>query len=98
MIATPIEKGNWEIRTLMEYKEDWRFPGKVYAGVLPDDLSAFGDDNQLPLTVIQENMLKNHGYYRIEENGVPSGIVSADNGVFRFRVKDKLLRNSKIPH
>lgn len=67
-----------------EYKEDWRFPGKVFAAVLPEDLSSFSDDNQLELTVIKEGLLKNHGYYKVEDEGVMTSIVSADNGVFQF--------------
>lgn len=67
-----------------EYKEDWRFPGKVFAAVLPKDLSAFNEENQLELTVLKDNMLKNHGYYRVEDEGVQTGIVSCDNGVFQF--------------
>lgn len=112
VIVTPIEKGNWEVRTLVELpfvhrfdvltrngkryliacalksghncKDDWSMPGKVYAAELPEDLSAFSGDNQLELTVIKENMLKNHGYYRVEEDGVQTSVVSADNGVFQF--------------
>ena len=68
-----------------EYKEDWRFPGQVFAAELPDDLSAYNDDNQLQLSVIKDGMLKNHGYYRhYEADGSISGIVSCDNGVYRF--------------
>ncbi len=67
-----------------EYKDDWRFPGKVYAAVLPEDLSVYDENHQLELTVIREGMLKNHGYTRDEENGVQAAVISCDSGVYRF--------------
>jgi len=67
-----------------EFKEDWTHPGRIYVGVLPDDLSAFGPDSQLPLTVLKEGLTRNHGYYRCEmPDGRPGSIVSAEEGVFR---------------
>lgn len=110
--VTPIEKGNWEVKTLVdlpfvhrfdilerngvryliacalksdhEYKDDWRFPGKVFAAVLPEDLSVFDEDHQLELKVIKDGMLKNHGYYKIEDEGIQTGVISCDGGVFQF--------------
>lgn len=77
LIACALKSGH-------EFKEDWSMPGKVYGAVLPEDLSVYNDQNQLKLEVVQEGMLKNHGYYRVEAEGGPASLVSADNGVFLF--------------
>ena len=61
-----------------EYKNDWRFPGKLWAGVLKDDPAG-----PLELHILKEGLGHNHGYTRYEENGVVSGIISCDEGVFR---------------
>ncbi len=77
LIACTLKSGH-------EYKDDWSNPGKVYAAKLPDDLSSFNDSYQLKLEVIKDGMLKNHGYYRIVEDGKASALVCSNNGVFRF--------------
>lgn len=77
LIACTLKSGH-------EYKDDWSSPGKVYAAKLPDDLSGFDDAHQLKLEVLKDGMLKNHGYYRVTENGRVSALVCSDNGVFRF--------------
>lgn len=77
LIACALKSGH-------EQKDDWRFPGKVYAAVLPENLSGFDEEHPLELKVIKEGMLKNHGYYRVEQNGVMTGLISCENGVFQF--------------
>jgi hypothetical protein len=67
-----------------EYKNDWRFPGACYGAVLPDDLSSFNQDNQLPLTVIKDGMLKNHGYSAIKMDGHDAAVVGCEQGTFLF--------------
>lgn len=67
-----------------EYKDDWRFPGLTLACRLPNDLLEKPENFRLELTPLREGMLKNHGYSRDVSNGVESGIVACDTGVFRF--------------
>jgi hypothetical protein len=59
------------------FKDDWSDPGKVYAGVLPEDLS-----QPIELKVIKEGLTKNHGYCRIMWNGKMAGIVTSEEGAF----------------
>lgn len=67
-----------------EYKEDWRAGGKVYAAQLPEELGGFSKEHQLELTVLKDNMLKNHGYSKDVEGGIQTGVVCCEEGVFRF--------------
>ncbi len=66
------------------YKEDWTSPGQVFAALLPTDLSPYNQDNQLPLTLIKDNLTRNHGFSIYEDETGQSAIISADNGIFRF--------------
>ncbi len=77
LIACTLKSGH-------EFKEDWSMPGKVYVAELPDDLSGFDDEHQLELTVLKDDMLKNHGYYRIMEGDIPTCVISCESGVYRF--------------
>ena len=61
-----------------EYKNDWRFPGKLWVGVLDSDPA-----KPLELTVLKDGLTHNHGYTRYEKAGTISGIVSCDEGVYR---------------
>lgn len=77
LIACTLKSGH-------EFKDDWSSPGKVYGAVLPEDLSGFNDKHQLPLKVIKAGMLKNHGYYKVEDGGLQTSIISSDSGVYQF--------------
>ena len=77
LVACTLKSGH-------EYKNDWSMPGKVYAAVPPEDLDQFDEQNQLKFTVIKDGMLKNHGYYKVMENGVETSLISSEEGVFRF--------------
>lgn len=58
-------------------KEDWSDPGKIYVGELPEDLN-----EEINLTVIKEQLTKNHGYSRAIWNGMNVGMVTSEEGVF----------------
>lgn len=66
------------------YRDDWSSPGKVYAAVLPDDLTIFSGSQQLHLHVIYSGLTKNHGYCRAAEKNMETAVISAEEGVFHF--------------
>ena len=77
LIACTLKSGH-------EYKDDWSQPGKVYAAMLPEDLSGYDSEHPLELQVIKDEMLKNHGYYKVKEDNTESSLICSANGVFRF--------------
>ena len=73
------------IKSAHQYKDDWTSPGKVYAGILPDNLDAENvSAESFMIKEIKSGLTKNHGYTKDVYNGVETAIVSAENGVFRF--------------
>lgn len=72
------------LKTGHEYKNDWRFPGACFGAVLPSDLSSYNEENPLELTLIKDNMLKNHGYSLIRQGGHDAALVGCEEGTFLF--------------
>jgi len=71
------------LKTSHEGRDDWSKPGKIWVAELPEDLSGFNQENQLKLTVLKEDLLKNHGYSRVIEDGQMKSIVTSNEGVFK---------------
>lgn len=71
------------IKSKMKYKNDWRFPGGIYAGELPIDIENYNEDHQIPMTCIKDGLLKNHGYFTIHTPEGDYSLVGTDNGIFR---------------
>lgn len=66
-----------------EYKDDWRFPGFTCYTRMPENPEDLLEE-KLEFKVLQTDMLKNHGYTRNVHEGVDTGIVSCDSGVYRY--------------
>lgn len=70
------------IKSSHSFKDDWSSPGKVYAGILPKDLTGV-DEYSLRLDVIYEGLFKNHGYYRSETKNEVCAVIGTESGVFK---------------
>ena len=72
------------LKTGHEYKNDWRFKGACFGAVLPSDLSGFDEEHPLPLTLIKDGLLKNHGYSLIKHGGHDAALIACEEGTFLF--------------
>lgn len=64
------------LATTKKNKEDWSNPGKLWAGILPQDLT-----QPIQLEIICEDLLKNHGYFRVPWGGRLAGMSASENGI-----------------
>ncbi len=113
-LVTVKEKGDWEIRKIMdcpflhrfgilnrgavnylilcslksdqiEEKGDWRFPGKVFWTILPQDLTDYGEDRQLKAEILKEGLSRNHGFCLHQDpDGNEEALVFCEEGTFLF--------------
>jgi len=70
------------IKSACEYKEDWRFPGKVYAARIDEPFETYDEHNQLSLEVVADTQLKNHGFWVAPNRGF--ALISTDSCVCRY--------------
>lgn len=72
------------LKTGHEHRDDWRFAGACFGVELPRDLSPYGEDNPLPLALIKDGMLKNHGFAKVAHGGYDAALVACEQGTFLF--------------
>lgn len=66
------------IATSKEDKNDWSVPGRIYVGVLPEDLS-----KGIEVSVLCDGLYRNHGYWHAKEDGKDVGYFGSDQGIMR---------------
>lgn len=77
LIACTLKSGH-------KFKDDWSSKGKIYTCELPKDLSNINSRNQLNLSVLMDGLLKNHGYYKVIENGIETSLITSENGIYQI--------------
>jgi len=65
------------IKEHSEYQEDWRTKGKLLVS------GTLGEIHDIKLRELELSLVKNHGFYRLEENDYEYALVSGDEGVFK---------------
>lgn len=70
------------IKTACAYKNDWRFPGKVYGAKVERSFSEYDQWRQLDLAVLADVQLKNHGFWMAPDKSY--ALVSTESGVTRW--------------
>lgn len=62
------------------YKDDWRFPGKIFVCELPNE---FAEGIYLEMHEIKSGLIKNHGYCKKTDQNGEYAVVSSESGIYR---------------
>lgn len=71
------------IKTSIEYRDDWRTPGKIFVGELPADIENYDENHQVEMTLLRDGLFKNHGYCTVHGEDGDYALVGAQEGVFK---------------
>ena len=71
------------LKSAHAFKNDWTCPGRIWVAELPDDITQFNADNQLPMTALVSGLYKNHGFAKITEGDVTWALVGTENGIWK---------------
>lgn len=73
-------------------RNDWSDPGKIYG------FEYFGEKNDIDkIEVIQENLVKNHGYWKISGEDIDRSLISTEEGVFKV-TPPQINNNWEVEH
>ncbi len=71
------------IKSGHNYKDDWTQPGQILACELPANWSWIDEGKPISFTLVAENLLRNHGYWKGTNESGDYCVIGADNGVFK---------------
>lgn len=66
-----------------QFKDDWTCPGRIWVGQLPENLEEISEEKPLALTPLVSGLLRNHGFFKYEENGCDVCLVGTENGIYK---------------
>lgn len=66
-----------------QFKDDWTCPGRIWVGALPEKMETVDEAHPLELTPLVSGLLRNHGFFKYEENGSDVCLVGTENGIWK---------------
>ncbi|MBR5485061.1 MAG: hypothetical protein IKV41_00950 [Oscillospiraceae bacterium] len=66
-----------------QFKDDWTCPGRIWVGKLPENLNTVDEEHPLELTPLVSGLLRNHGFFKYEENGCDVCLIGTENGIWK---------------
>ena len=66
-----------------QFKDDWTCPGRIWVGKMPEQLDTVDGGHPLKLTPLVSGLLRNHGFFKYEENDYEGCLVGTENGIYK---------------